>query len=70
MGDVDDLEIYVAQPIWEWQQTEAGQWCTEHAEDIKWEWNADMQMFGYRITIWGKLCPEDQTYFLLKWSTK
>ena len=26
LGDVEDPEIYAAQPIWEWQQTEAGAW--------------------------------------------
>lgn len=67
MGDVDDLEIYVAQPIWEWQQTEQGKWCNKHCEDLRWNWWADMYNFGYIITIDGKLCGEDLTYFLLKW---
>ena len=24
LGDVEDPDIYAAQPIWEWQQTEKG----------------------------------------------
>ena len=35
MGDVEDIDIYIAQPIYEWQQTEKGQWCMLNASDIK-----------------------------------
>lgn len=70
MGDVDDLEIYVAQPIWEWQQTEHGNWCMDHVEDLKWEWNADMHQYGYVISIWGKMSDEDLTYYMLKWGKR
>lgn len=67
MGDVDDLEIYVAHPIWEWQQTEQGKWCVKHCEDLRWNWQVDMLSMGYIITIDGILYGEDLTYFLLKW---
>ena len=29
MGDVEDPEIYCAEPIYQWQQTPAGKWCME-----------------------------------------
>ena len=31
MGDVEDPDIYVAAPIWEWQQSDAGRFIMEHA---------------------------------------
>ena len=31
LSDVEDPELYAAQPIWEWQQTETGKWVMEHA---------------------------------------
>ena len=29
MGDVEDPEIYVAGPLFDWQQTEKGKWIME-----------------------------------------
>jgi hypothetical protein len=31
MADVDDPEIYAAEPIWKWQQTEAGKFVMENS---------------------------------------
>jgi hypothetical protein len=67
MGDVDDVEIYVAQPIYEWQQTEQGKWCMEHAENLHWLTGFDPTSFGYRITITGDLEDKLATEFLLRW---
>lgn len=68
MGDVDDVEIYVAQPIHEWQQTECGQWCMAHATNHHWLTGFDPNGWGYRISIVGELPEQDHTYFQLKWS--
>ena len=32
MGDVEDPDLYVADPIWKWQQTEEGQWLMENSK--------------------------------------
>ena len=70
MGDVDDLEVYIAQPIWEWQQTEKGKWCMKYGDDLRYSWQADHQSFGYHVVIDGLLQDEDLTFFLLKWNEK
>jgi hypothetical protein len=67
MGDVDDVEIYAAQPIYEWQQTEAGRWCMEHAKNLHYLTGFDPAGFGYRITITGDLEDILATEFLLRW---
>lgn len=67
MGDVDDVDIYVAQPIWEWQQTEQGRWVMAHAHDLRYHTGADHNTFGYRITIRGELEPQHATYYFLKY---
>ena len=67
MGDVDDVEIYVAQPIYEWQQTPAGKWCMEHAENLHYLTALDPGSFGYCITITGDLEDKLATEFLLRW---
>lgn len=67
MGDVDDVDIYVAQPIWEWQQTEQGRWVMEHAQDLRYYTSADPVTFGYRISIRGELEEKNATEYFLRW---
>ena len=31
MGEVEDPDLMVAQPIWEWQESEAGKWIMENS---------------------------------------
>ena len=67
MGNVEDVEIYVAQPIYEWQQTKCGHWCMENAKNLHWLTALDPSSFGYKITITGDLDDKLATEFLLRW---
>jgi len=68
MGDVDDVDIYVAQPIYEWQQTEQGRWAMKHAQDLRYNISHDLSMFGHRVTIYGEIEESIQlTEYLLKY---
>jgi len=67
MGDVDDPEIYAAQPIWEWQQTEQGQWVLAHCTDPKYAVEPDNMSWGYRVRLYGEINDTDATFFQLKW---
>ena len=70
MGDVDDFEIYVAQPLWEWQKSEMGKWVMEHAvEAPTWHRQTDYHNYGHRVAITAKLKGKDHTYWQLKWGT-
>jgi hypothetical protein len=70
MGDVDDIDIYVAQPIYEWQQTEQGKWVMQHAHNLTYHTAPDPHTFGYRI-ISGEMDTGPQlTEYLLKWPKK
>jgi hypothetical protein len=68
IGDVEDPYLYAAQPIYEWQQTEHGRWCMEHAigEPVFW-CQPDPNTFGFRIVIECELEEKDCTYLRLKW---
>jgi len=67
MGDVEDPDLYVAEPIWKWQQTEAGQWVMENAVDVPiWHRQLDVSHYGHIYTIHAKLKDIDHTYFKLK----
>lgn len=67
MGDVDDVDIYVAQPIYEWQQTEQGKWVMANANDLKYYTGVDPATFGYKVTIQGDLEEKRATEYFLRW---
>jgi len=67
MGDVDDPDIYAAQPIYEWQQTEAGQWAMAHCADPRYSFNPDGNSWGHRVILYGDLDDKDATFWQLKW---
>ena len=66
LGDVEDVEIYAAQPIYEWQQTPEGKWCMEHAEDVHWHSYIDPGKYGWTIRIFGTLEDKYATFWSLK----
>ena len=68
MGDVEDPEIYMAQPIYEWQQTEMGQWVMQHAYEPTYHIMPDAINFGYRIAITAHITPKRWTEFCLRFS--
>lgn len=68
MSDVDDPEIYMAAPIWEWQQSPAGAWIMEHAaEKPYWTKRVDMPTYGYRCAIVARLSEADEVFYRLKY---
>jgi hypothetical protein len=71
MGDVEDPVLYAAQPIYEWQQTEAGQFVMEHAVEPPW-WVriVDHATYGFEFAIMARMKESDQTFYILKWGAK
>lgn len=67
IGDVEDPEIYAAEPILNWQNSEQGQWVMEHAVDVSYMTQLDYQSYGYKVALYGYLAVEDLTFFKLKW---
>lgn len=68
MGDVDDPDLYAAQPMWDWQESEIGKWVMERAVDTpEWHRHADPMTFGYQYAIVAKLKDIDYTFWALKW---
>ena len=68
MGDVEDPDLYAAQPLWEWQQSEMGQWVMSHAVDQpEWRRHVDASFYSYEYAIVAKLTARDYTFWQLKW---
>ena len=69
MGDVEDPEIYAAQPLYEWQQSDQGQWVMEHCSDPQNIERPDEYNWGHKIIVYGEVEELDATYYSLKWGT-
>ena len=67
MGDVEDPDLYAAEPLWEWQQSEFGQWCMKNAADTPtWHRMADPITYGYKYQIRAKFMGPALTEMLLR----
>ena len=68
VSDSEDPDIYAAQPLWEWQQSDAGKWIMSHAVEVP-VWNRTMEytVYGHRYSIAAKLKAQDYTFWTLKW---
>ena len=68
MGDVDDIDVYVAEPIYKWQQTEQGKWVMQNVHDLQYRTCPEPHTFGYRVDICGKIDEGPLlTEYFLKW---
>jgi hypothetical protein len=67
MGDVDDPDLYAAQPLWDWQESEQGKWVMEHAvETPVWHRIVDHFDRGYRYKVTAKFQGARLTEWLLR----
>ena len=68
LSDVDDPDVYAAEPIYNWEQSEEGQWVMSNSLQTPiWNRYLDYRSYGYTYQIYAWLRPEDTTWFLLKW---
>jgi len=67
MGDVEDPDLYAAEPLWKGEQSEFGQWCMKNAADTPtWHRIADPMTFGYKYQIRAKFMGPALTEMLLR----
>jgi hypothetical protein len=68
MGDVEDPDLYAAEPLLKWQESDPGKFVMEHAIDQpEWHRQNDYDMFGYRYAIIAKLEKKKLSEFYLRW---
>ena len=69
IGDVEDPEIYAGEPLWNWQESEAGKWVMENAVgEPYWISSLDQLTWGHHFKIMARLSEQNQTYFRLKFN--
>jgi hypothetical protein len=66
MADVEDPDLFVANPIWEWQQTLPGKFVMEHAvEKPYWINQFDHSTYGHVYKIIARLSEQNETFWRL-----
>jgi hypothetical protein len=71
MGDVEDPDLYAAQPLWEWQQSEMGKFVMEKSvETPMWhrQTNPNQYHTDYAVEAWLK--GVDYSFWVLKWGNE
>ena len=68
LGDVDDVSIHAALPIYKWEHSASGQWVMLNSNIIPiWNVCPDYNGYGFRVYVIADLTDEHWTYFQLKY---
>lgn len=68
MRDVEDPDLYAAQPLLDWQNSESGKWVMERAVEVPvWHRNISPMSYHTDYAVTAKLTAPDATFFTLKW---
>lgn len=67
MGDVEDPDLMVAQPLWEWQQSPQGKFIMDHAiEKPSWQRMMSPSYMGWSYVVIAELEKKRLTEYYLK----
>jgi hypothetical protein len=67
LADVDDPDLYAAEPIYKWEKSDAGQFVMEHAIDKpEWHRQLNQSFYGYEYAIVAELEKKKLSEFYLK----
>ena len=67
MGDVEDPDLYAAQPISEWQDSEAGRFVLENAVETPiWQRQLDNAQYGWQYVIIAELEKKKLSEYYLR----
>lgn len=71
VGDVEDPDLYASEPLYKWQNSDAGKFIMENAEEQpSWHRQLDHAAFGYQYAIVAKLEKKKLSEYLLRWGNK
>ena len=67
LSDVEDPDLYAAEPLWQWEKSEAGQFVMEHAVvQPEWQRHLDPMFMGYRYIIVAELESKKLSEYYLR----
>ena len=68
LGDVEDPDLYAAEPIYKWEKSEPGEFVMKHAiGQPEWHRHLDHMMYGYQYAIVAELEMKKLSEFYLRW---
>ena len=68
MGDVEDPELYAAEPLHKWEQSEIGQWVMNNSKTQPvFHVSHNFETYGYKCRVTAELEGKALTFFKLKW---
>jgi len=71
MGDVEDPDLYAAQPLWEWQSSEMGKWVMERSvETPTWHRQTSPHQYHTEYAVQAWLKGVDYSFWVLKWGNQ
>ena len=69
MGDVDDPDLYAAQPLYDWEHSEIGQWVMQHSISTPtWYRVADHYNFGHVYIVKATFDSKSHLIWKLKYA--
>lgn len=67
MGDVEDPDLYAAEPLLKFEQSDKGKWVMNSAVETPWWRRAtDVCSMGWKYQVVARLSEADEVYFKLK----
>ena len=68
MGDVEDPEIYAAEPILAFEKTDKGRWLMANSyKQLEFTIRPNERTYGWKVLIWSYLNEQDLSFYSLKW---
>ena len=68
IDDVEDPDLYVAGPIWDWQESAVGKFVIEHAVGKPyWHSSFNHSTFVHQYRIVARLSEQTETFWRLKY---
>lgn len=70
ISEAEDPDLLAGEPLWQWQQSEMGQWVMAKAVQTP-EWHRNNSLVDWQIhyAIVAKLKDVDYTFWQLKWGS-
>ena len=68
MGDVEDPDLFAAEPLYKWEQSDQGKFVTENAIDKPiWYRHESPYNWGHQYTVVAELEKKKLAEFYLRW---
>lgn len=71
IGDVEDPDLWAAEPLHQWEHSDQGQWVMKNAtEQPSWHRDHDLSSWGHLYRIMAKFTEKKLVEFYLKFGDK